>query len=211
MLKLAQRAHQTAREVIAKCDHIDFNAKKFALLHFHSELTQIIGCSHGEKEWWRRVGFEANCEDTRGIIKVEFGKYDAARIRFKRAEFKHASDWGERMKRAGHVDMLPELNMVKHVVAQLAGIAASVRLLYHFERDVEKGLRNLHNLVQVEIKSLRTCGYKEKDLIPTALYRRAFETLTERKCSVAVYGRLSALSPFGQTPKSSVASKQEPC
>ena len=45
-------------------------------------------------------------------------------------------------------------------------------LLYHFERDAEKGLCNLRSLVQAEIKSLRTCGYKEKDLIPTALYRR---------------------------------------
>ena len=67
------------------------------------------------------------------------------------------------------------------MVAQLAGIAACMRLLYHVERDVEKGLRNLHNLVQAEIQPLRTCGYKEKDLIPTALYRRAFEKLTNRK------------------------------
>ena len=51
-----------------------------------------------------------------------------------------------------------------------------MQLLYHFEQDAEKGLCNLRSLVQAEIKSLRTCGYKEKDLIPTALYRRAFET-----------------------------------
>ena len=74
-------------------------------------------------------------------------------------------------------------------------------LLYHFERDAEKGLCNLRSLVQAEIKFLRTCGYKEKDLIPTTLYRRAFETLTNltlRSC------------PFA-TPNSSVTSKQEPC
>ena len=53
-------------------------------------------------------------------------------------------------------------------------------LLYHFERDAEKGLCNLRSLVQAEIKSLRTCGCKEKDLIPTALYKRAFGTLTNR-------------------------------
>ena len=92
-------------------------------MDLHGELTQITGCNLGEKEWWHRVGFEANYEDIRGIIKVEFGNCDAAEIRVKRAELvKHASAWGERMKRAGHVDMRPELNAVKHVVAQLAGI-----------------------------------------------------------------------------------------
>ena len=101
---------------------------------------------------------------------VEFGKCDATGIRVKRAELvKQASAWGERMKRAGHVGMPPELNAVKHMVAQLAGIAACMQLLYHFERDGEKGLCNLRSLVPADIESLRTCGSKEKDLIPTAL------------------------------------------
>ena len=178
---MAQRALQAARDVIVKCDIIDLNAKKFAFTGLYGELTQITGCNLGEKEGWRRVGFEANYMDIRGIIKGEFGKCDAAGIRDKRAELvKHASAWGEQMKRAGHVDMPPELNAVKHMVAQLAGIAACVQLLYHFERDAEKGLCNLRSLVEAEIKSLRTCGYKEKDLILTALYRRAFETLNNR-------------------------------
>ena len=167
--------------MIVKCDNIDLNAKKFAVMDFHGELTQITGCNLGEKGWWHRVGFEANYEDTRGIIKVEFGKCDGAEIRVERAELvKHTSAWGERMERAGHEDMLPELNAAKHMVAQLAGIAACMQLLYHFERDAEKGLCNLRSLVQAEIKSLRTCGCKEKALIPTALCRRAFETLTNR-------------------------------
>ena len=106
-------------------------------MDLYGELTQIIGV----KELWHRVGFEAKYEDIRGIIKVEFGKCDAAEIRKKRAELvKQVSAWGERMKRAGHVDVLPELNAVKHMVAQLAGIAVCMQLLYHFERDAEKGL-----------------------------------------------------------------------
>ena len=75
---MAQRALQAAREAIVKCDHIDFNAKKVAFMRLYGELTQITGCNLGENEWWRRVGFEANYEDSRGIIKVEFGKCDAA-------------------------------------------------------------------------------------------------------------------------------------
>ena len=90
MLKLAQRALQA----IVKCDHIDLNAKKFAFMRLYGELTQITGCNLSENEWWRRVGFEANYEDIRGIIKVEFGKCDAARIRDKLAELvKQASAW----------------------------------------------------------------------------------------------------------------------
>ena len=76
--------------------------------------------------------------------------------------------------------MPPELGAVKHQVAQLAGVAACTQLQYHFGRDAEKGLCNLLSLVQAEIKSLRVNGYKELGLIPTALYRRAFETLTNR-------------------------------
>ena len=60
--------------VIVKCDHIEFVAKKFVFMDLYGELTQITGCNLGEKEWWRRVGFEANYEDIRGIIKVELGK-----------------------------------------------------------------------------------------------------------------------------------------
>ena len=60
VLKLAQRALQAARDVIVKCDHIDHHAKKFASMDLYGELTQITGCNLGEKEWWRRVGIEAN-------------------------------------------------------------------------------------------------------------------------------------------------------
>ena len=57
---------------------------------------------------------------------------------------------------------------MKHLVAQLAGIAACMQLQWHFGRDAEKCLCNPRSLVQAEIKSLRGCGYKEKDLLPTA-------------------------------------------
>ena len=81
--------------MIVKCDFIDLNAKKFAFMDLCGELAQITGCNLGEKEKWPRVGFEANYEDIRGVIKVEFGKCDAAGIRDKRAELvKARHSWG---------------------------------------------------------------------------------------------------------------------
>ena len=83
------------------------------------------------------------------------------------------------MKRADQVDMPPELGAVKQLVAQLAAIAARTQLQYHFEHESERGL-DIRSLLQAKVKSLRGCGYKEKDLISTALCRRAFGMLTNR-------------------------------
>ena len=121
MLKLAHRTLQAAKDVTAKCNQIDLTAKKSAFVNLYDELTQLTGCKLGEEVQWHGVGFDANFEDIRGIIKVKFGHCDAAKLRDKRAEVvKLSSAWGERMKRAGHVDMPPELGAVKHLVAQLA-------------------------------------------------------------------------------------------
>ena len=105
-------------------------------MNLYVELTQLTGCKFCEEEWWHDVGFDANNEDIHDIIKIECGKCDAAELRNTRAELvKRSSAWGERMKRAGHVDVPPELGVVKHLVAQLAGMAACTQLQYHFERD----------------------------------------------------------------------------
>ena len=72
------------------------------------------------------------------------------------------------MKRAGHVDMPPELNAVKVYGCPVArdSLLACSAAVPTSSATMRKGLCKLSSLVQAEIKPLRTCGYKEKDFDP---------------------------------------------
>lgn len=90
---------------------------------------------------------------------------------------KLANSYAERLQRVGQVDLPACLAERTEVGRKIVVVAATLQLLYHFSRADALGARSL---VQAEVKCIRQAGLKEKDVLPPAIYKRAFEALTSK-------------------------------
>lgn len=85
------------------------------------------------------------------------------------------------IRASGETEMPTNLATVDRVLADVAVTTACMQLFWRFAKTSEHDLRAV---VQSEIKLLRaTIGPKEKEFLPPALYKKAYQVLSKGKAA----------------------------
>lgn len=176
---LALKLVDSGRELVQASTATETSSKSKAFEEIYTVLAELPGAQPDGQPWWADTAGDADIQDLQAKSDKLFGKFTVPELRKMGEKLRTTKQQYEEVLRVSGAAAMPEaFAHVEDLQKKVTSIAGAMQLIHLLGQGDAPG-PGLRTKVQVEVRSLRAAGLKEKEVLPESLYKMAYEALTK--------------------------------
>lgn len=175
LMGLVQRFLAEAASAVAEASKFELNVKQAEFEALYDSLKLVSGGKVDGGSWLDGIGKEATMAKLQASANENFEKLCAKDLREKATQMMHAvATYKEALMVSGCVAMPTKVVTAPQLQIDIASLTLAMQLMYYLDKAADGEKRKLF---QAEVLTLRSFGAKEKDVLPTQLFKASLAVL----------------------------------